>query len=396
VEFFKVHGFLIKRGLLPKPALTEQVDKIWSRLSAEQPSVTRPDKGSHVDPHRHWTVTEGPSTTEDGSPTSRNWPMSFTGAGDWNWHGLGSDPDWLSATSAHPNVLHVVEALIGGPVKVPTRNRGIYCMFPHEEPGKLGPHHDWHPFDLGGMAYIGHVAPYSGGTTLWPGSHLRLLPHLPNEQACGFYTNDAYVEAKNAAIEEVQPVEITGGPGDFLFFHPCMIHSRGLNSVVHGSGELRIASPQDFQRSRQPSNLMWQLSDGRLVQHDGSFPLKDNYHDNGRGNRGLHSGAVAKDAAKNQAASGEGIQREETGEEEGNLMCQLIWHHDTLEYAPHVPLQKDDLWSTWNLGKLPVVGEKNWVRDPSWWDRYNVEMCTPNTPLHELADKGADGVWRLR
>ena len=129
-------------------------------------------------------------------------------------------------------------------------------MFPHEDPGQLGPHHDWHPFDLGGMAYIQKVEPYSGGTTLWPGSHLRLLPLLPNEQACGFYTNEAYVAEKTKIIEEVQPVEITGGEGDFLFFHPCMIHSRGLNSVVHGSGDLRIASPQDFQRSRAASHLM--------------------------------------------------------------------------------------------------------------------------------------------
>lgn len=89
--------------------------------------------------------------------------MTFTSAGDWNWHGLGSDQTWLADTSAHPNVLHMVEALIGGPVKVPTRNRGIYCMFPHADPGNLGPHHDWHPFDLGGMAYISAVAPFSGG-----------------------------------------------------------------------------------------------------------------------------------------------------------------------------------------------------------------------------------------
>ena len=43
---------------------------------------------------------------------------------------------------------------------------------------------------------------------------------------------------------QVQPVEITGDAGDFMFFHPCMIHSRGLNSSRHGSGDLRIASPQ--------------------------------------------------------------------------------------------------------------------------------------------------------
>lgn len=162
-DFFRQHGFLVKRGLLPQSSLAECVDRAWSVLSEQQPSVVRSDRATHVDPQRHWSATKGPSTTPHGHPTTRNWPMTFTGAGDWNWHGLGSDPEWLAATSAHPNVLHMVEALIGGPVKVPTRNRGIYCIFPHADPGNLGPHHDWHPFDLGGMAYISAVAPFSGG-----------------------------------------------------------------------------------------------------------------------------------------------------------------------------------------------------------------------------------------
>jgi hypothetical protein len=34
-----------------------------------------------------------------------------------------------------------------------------------------------------------------------------------------------------------------------MFFHPCMIHSRGLNSSRHGSGDLRIASPQVRERA---------------------------------------------------------------------------------------------------------------------------------------------------
>ena len=38
--------------------------------------------------------------------------------------------EFVSATSAHPNVLHVVESLLGGPVRTPNRNRGIYFIFP--------------------------------------------------------------------------------------------------------------------------------------------------------------------------------------------------------------------------------------------------------------------------
>jgi hypothetical protein len=39
------------------------------------------------------------------------------GGNGWKWHGVGHDPSFVDATSAHPNMLHVVEALLGGPVR---------------------------------------------------------------------------------------------------------------------------------------------------------------------------------------------------------------------------------------------------------------------------------------
>ena len=63
----------------------------------------------------------------------------------WRWHGIGHDPEFVEATTAHPNVLHMAEALMGGPVKRPRRNRGIYSIFPRDPEGPastLGPHMD--------------------------------------------------------------------------------------------------------------------------------------------------------------------------------------------------------------------------------------------------------------
>eukprot|EP01052_Picozoa_sp_SAG31_P048257 SAG31_NODE_10018_length_1194_cov_2.225571_1_plen_219_part_10 len=148
--FFKKNGFLVKRRLIPKHALLPQQRRIYSELEARQPTVKRSEPSTLVDPQRHWTSTAGPAVTADGQPTARNWPMTFTASGDWNWHALGSEPDWLEATSAHPAVLRTVESIIGR-CRRPTRNRGIYVMFPHGNPGTLSPHHDYHPFDLGGL-----------------------------------------------------------------------------------------------------------------------------------------------------------------------------------------------------------------------------------------------------
>ena len=59
-----------------------------------------------------------------------------------------------------------------------------------------------------------------------------------------------------------------------------MVHSPGLNSAAHGSGNVRIAAPCDWQRVRSNTGgvtktkppLMWALSDGRRVSAEGTFP----------------------------------------------------------------------------------------------------------------------------
>lgn len=154
--FFRENGFIVKRALIPASALRPHIDRIMSVLKAKQPGVYSTSHG-WVDPHKSsaWAPTVG-SLTADGRPTARNYPMTFSPEGDWRWHGLGSEPEFLDATSRTESVLHVVEALIGGPLRRPTRNRGIYCLFPKtsELLPTLNPHHDYHPFDLGGLIYL--------------------------------------------------------------------------------------------------------------------------------------------------------------------------------------------------------------------------------------------------
>jgi hypothetical protein len=289
--------------------------------------------------------------------------------------------------------MRVVESLIGGPVMRPTRNRGIYTLFPKSEPElpQLNPHHDYHPFDLGGMIYLSEVGPGSGGTALWPGSHLRILRTLPCEQRSGFQPTEEYHAAVHSAKRKIQPVEICGGVGDVLFFHPALLHSGGINSARDGNGGIRIASPQDFQRCRpDKSFLMYETEDGRRPALDGTLPL-------GAG----------------------------TVEEDGGTETRLIWHHDTMEYAPFQRLDQvythrsllgtpriytvyltgsgvcngqGDLWAGWNLRGRQVAGETADVAvQPSWWEKHGLESPTPVVRLDELAlwDR-SDGLWRLK
>ena len=113
-----------------------------------------------MDPGRHdsW-ATEAPAGYERGEHNR--------GGTRWTLHALGHDPEFLKATAHHPLALRVVEGLIGGPVKLPGRNRvrppppfppppavyenpwpqGIYAIFPQSQAGNLGPHVDSHTFE---------------------------------------------------------------------------------------------------------------------------------------------------------------------------------------------------------------------------------------------------------
>eukprot|EP01043_Picozoa_sp_COSAG02_P067937 COSAG02_NODE_11094_length_1794_cov_1.300885_2_plen_269_part_00 len=159
IELFKENGYLVKRNLLPQAELQVCLDKFWA---AAPESIRRDAPESWVDPARHddW-ATETPPGYERGEHNR--------GGTRWTAHALGHDEAFLAATARHPDALRVVEALIGGPVKLPGRNRGIYAIFPTAQDGSLGPHVDSHTFECQMVTYLGPVGDNSGGFTVWPG-----------------------------------------------------------------------------------------------------------------------------------------------------------------------------------------------------------------------------------
>eukprot|EP01052_Picozoa_sp_SAG31_P008262 SAG31_NODE_414_length_15953_cov_2.982528_11_plen_151_part_00 len=89
------------------------------------------------------------------------------------WIGeIGHDLDFMRATCRHPRMLRMVESFLGGPVKLPTRNRGLYTVWPRRAPARqLGPHLDNQSEELLATTYLGPVDAADGGFTLWPRSH---------------------------------------------------------------------------------------------------------------------------------------------------------------------------------------------------------------------------------
>lgn len=101
-------------------------------------------------------------------------------------------------------------------------------------------------------------------------------------------------------------------------YETCCVHallsptSPTFECVVLRFAWLWTRTVQDFQRSRPKSCLMWQLADGRLARHDGTFPP-------------LGSPAEVRESPTSNLGA---TRSEEDDPNEGDMTAQLIWHHD--------------------------------------------------------------------
>jgi hypothetical protein len=212
----------VKRGLIPKEHLVPWVDRMWD--VAIPPCVDRNDRSTWTDPGRleGW----GPSKefvakSERVGRVNRGYPADY-GPSSIRWAEIGSEPGYVDATTAHPNVLRMVQAFLGGPIKRPHRTRGQYIHFPTHKQAEpplygLGPHSDTQPGELFGFVYLDDVPPRSGGTCIWPTSPQRLYSCLDHEQSYGFHPNSSFGPTFRKTVEEVPPVEFVGSAGDVIF-----------------------------------------------------------------------------------------------------------------------------------------------------------------------------------
>jgi len=425
IAHFKKHGFLVKRGLIPKEDLDPFVEMWWQQPPVTEAGLKREDPKSWIYPGNKWPKEQcwgcednwmlqpgqsWPSASSErpgamkGDPIYRQpHKLSRDPAGHvWRWHGIGHDPAFVNATSAHPNVLHVVEALLGGSVKRPKRNRGIYTVFPRgngtdvkeqanglefsvkgQAPTdaqvgqtRLNAHADAVPTELMAVTNLVPIGPKSGGFTFWPGSAQLLYP--TSQQAHNWVpTNRSEQVMMEDILPKTQPWEFVGGPGDVVFAHGLTVHSAGIQQ----SPNPRLAVVQDFNKVRLRGPMRWAAAGknggkGAYCGLDGVFrlPTDDPNDDPADGDREVH----------------------------------IPWHTDNNEFTLDQVPPFEDMWAEWNLGKHPVVGD---VQDePAWWEKYELPMLpsspseggvhggggTPAVPLSRIADYEGDGVWRAR
>ena len=395
VESFRETGYLIKRGLVPAELFVPIMDLWWRQPPILEANVSRQNPESWVGPGRFWPEENRWSLGQDwmgefdwpwpddlrlgaekGERVGRL-PHKLTNdiANDvWRWHGIGHDPYFVSVTSAHPNVLYMAEALMGGPVKKPRRNRGIYSIFPKEPSqgeSKLGPHMDANMTEMSVVMYLEDVEPGSGGFTIYPGSAEMLYP--TSEQAFNWVATDESKETIDRIKREVIPVEFTGKAGDVIFCHGLVVHSAG----VHEGSNIRVAVIQDFNRVRQRGHMRWSAAGkygGKRVHCDMDgliiFPSDDSFDDPSDG------------------------MREVTTQ----------WIMDSNEFVLSREPPSGHVFSDWNIGQRPVEGLV--YDEPPWWERYSLPMLpvgdiprggggAPAVPLSEIGRYLGNGTWSM-
>lgn len=387
IKQFKELGYVVKRGLIPAEDLQEFRDLWWQMPPVKDAGMIPEDPATWVAPGQRWPRQERQKATV--AEGAGRHPHNLDRNGHvWRWHGIGHDERFLHSTSCHPNVLHMVEALIGGPVRRPRRNRGIYSVFPKEADrqmaynprgggGGLGPHIDGVPIDLMAVTFVDKVGIRSGGFTIWPGSSKLLYP--TSQQALNWVPTERSKVAMEQIIKTIEPREFTGEAGDVIFAHGLTTHSVGIQE----SGKVRLACIQDFQKCRPRGPLVCRALGknggvGASMRKDGTFVLPTNNPDD-----------PADDPARD---------------------VMTPWHIDGMEWAAQQHPPREDMWEDWNLGTKPVVG--NVVDEPSWWDKYDFTIEGPRgfgglpamvggprnggVPLSRIAKYEGNGVWRAK
>jgi hypothetical protein len=393
IDQFRELGFVIKRGLIPPDDFAATIDFWWQQPPVTVANMIQHDPGTWLSPGRFWPsdnrwglahnwMGNNPWPSPDdprpgANPSERVGRLPFKLTRDhtedvWRWHGIGHDPNFVSVSSAHPRVLHMLEALIGGPVKRPRRNRGIYAVFPKDdsEPSsQLGPHIDDNPVELMGVMILEDIEPRSSGFTFFPGSAQALYP--TSLQGLNWVVGEQSPVAMKDIKTNIQPLEFTGKAGDVLFCHGLTVHSAGLQE----SDQIRMAAILDFNKVRERGHMRWTAA-------------------------GKHAGPRINTDMDGLLT----ISSSEDDPADGFREVTVQWLSDSNEFVLDRRPPMKDMFQDWNLGQQAVHGHI--VNEPPWWEKYNLPLLptgniprggggTPAVPLSSLANYEGEGRWRV-
>lgn len=257
MEFFKDYGFLIKQGLLDPARLAPAMDEIWSHLLENVPlqeesawPLSRDDKETWINPE--W----GPMLPVPTSgPYQGRQPIQYMGR-NVKMHDIGDADYLLELLPGNPGVRAVAGVLLGENLRSSIRTRGVYAVFPSQDPtdpsgvkqlcgSSLVPHTDAVCQQLNVCAYLEDVLPRNGGFTVYPSSHKIMFQ--AHKYEANWSPLPTFADAVSKVVAKIEPVELIGDKGTVIFWHGRTLHSSG----IHIGSDIRWAVFADYTHNRE-------------------------------------------------------------------------------------------------------------------------------------------------
>jgi hypothetical protein len=241
IAFFKVNGYVIKRGAIDSDAVAMCRDNVWANI-----------------------------------PESKDDPESWTDGAHAVFRTLKSDDAYSPWALERPFVEMMelqrpfAEQMLGDKLVPPTPGY-VMLRFPSGET-------QWNPPDSGHLdstwgtsmatgVLLDTVEPKGGGYTVWPGSHLMHHQVFLNR------------DVKTSPISMFGPspwptgtgVEVTGEAGDLVVIHPWLLHTVGHNitervRMILLTGWRRVSIKQDY--DNVGPDLWWYWDGMKSIEQD--------------------------------------------------------------------------------------------------------------------------------
>lgn len=209
-QHFIREGYLIVRGLLPKPLVTSTREAVLKTLEID-PQSPATWAGKNVTANLDAIAQTVPCRTETLEAVAEQL------VGPHFVRGLCRSP-YLESRGVSPATVRGYIPVLNFPTPGPRRFEkptGYHIDGMHLT--TLWPVHHF----LVVFAYLTDVSDYGGATTVLPGSHRQVFEHWVREDHPG--------STHPPALDYAEPVPLPGRAGDVIFMHYLMVHSGSPN-----------------------------------------------------------------------------------------------------------------------------------------------------------------------
>lgn len=242
--FFRHHGYLHLKGVIPPDLCTSAVDFIWSCM---------PQRLDRCDP-KTWSGRVPCSCGINLEFLHRRGHFKIQKgelAGD-----LSSNPQLTCLLQHNAQLIPYLDALLGAE-NYTSRIRGLYSTYPvprwinalqlfgnRYEGRPLGtalswiklpklcafpsdPHIESHAVDVVGVGYLSDARHQGGALHVWPGSHQDVYPMFESKLE---HRATPHYRRMFERIRRKRPVELVGKAGDVILFHGRLLHAPSINN----------------------------------------------------------------------------------------------------------------------------------------------------------------------